>query len=76
MKATKMKKYKCPCCKNDTLTEKSPGTFEICPICDWEDDDVQFFDPEYEGGANGISLKAAIKQLKYTTPGKEKKQLE
>ena len=32
------------------------GTFEICDICGWEDDNVQLQDPQYRGGANKKSL--------------------
>lgn len=32
------------------------GSFEICPVCYWESDNVQNTDPAYEGGANQISL--------------------
>ena len=36
-KAKKKKvKVNCPCCAYPTLT--SSGTFEICHLCDWEDD--------------------------------------
>jgi hypothetical protein len=52
-------RYPCPCCGFLTLTEQPPGTFEVCPVCYWEDDNVQFADPEYSGGANGISLTQA-----------------
>jgi hypothetical protein len=38
------------------LSEESPGTFEICPVCNWEDDNVQAADPTFEGGANSVSL--------------------
>ncbi|MEG0856834.1 MAG: CPCC family cysteine-rich protein [Terrisporobacter sp.] len=54
-----MIKYACPCCGNLSLDEKSPGTFEICNICGWEDDEVQYNEPDYEGGANKISLNKA-----------------
>ncbi len=37
-------RYACPCCGYLTLTEKPPGTFAICPVCFWEDDEVQFKD--------------------------------
>ena len=50
------KKYYCPCCGYDTLRSKPPGTFEICEICFWEDDNIQYEDPKYKGGANKISL--------------------
>lgn len=46
--------YKCPCCGNFTLTEER--MFEICPICNWEDDNVQFDNPDFRGGANFLSL--------------------
>jgi hypothetical protein len=54
-----MKNYECPCCGYLTLDEEPPGTYEICPVCFWEDDPVQFDDPEYVGGANKVSLKQA-----------------
>jgi hypothetical protein len=53
------KKYECPCCGYLTLEEKPPGTFEICPVCYWEDDDIQYYDPNYIGGANEVSLTQA-----------------
>ena len=49
----------CPCCGFLTMTGPTRGTFDICPICDWEDDDVQYDDPDYEGGANQESLNQA-----------------
>ncbi len=54
-----MRKYKCVCCGNYTLGSEPPGTFDICPVCFWEDDPVQYDDPDYAGGANGISLNQA-----------------
>lgn len=54
-----MEKYNCPCCGNRTLDGRPPGTYEICPVCYWEDDKIQYDDPDYEGGANNISLNKA-----------------
>ena len=51
--------YQCPCCGYLTFDDEPCGTFEICPVCYWEDDNVQNGDPSYEGGANGISLNEA-----------------
>ena len=59
----KKKKYPCPCCGNYTLDDE-PGHFDICPVCRWEDDNIQSFYPDYEGGANGISLNQARKNYK------------
>ena len=49
--------YTCPCCGYITLIEEPPGNHEICGVCWWEDDGVQFRDPDYRGGANGLSLR-------------------
>ncbi len=57
-------KYKCPCCGYYTFVEKPNGTFDICPVCYWEDDIVQLDDPEYVGGANNISLNQARKNYR------------
>lgn len=51
--------YTCPCCGYKTLSEERRGSYDICGICGWEDDDIQFRDPDYEGGANVESLREA-----------------
>ncbi|WP_372448711.1 CPCC family cysteine-rich protein [Streptomyces musisoli] len=33
--------YPCPCCGHRVLG-RMPGSYEICPVCFWEDDGVQF----------------------------------
>lgn len=45
----------CPVC-GYYLFEDGPGSHEICPICYWEDDLVQYEDESYAGGANKQSL--------------------
>jgi hypothetical protein len=57
-------KFICPCCGFRTLSERPPGTFHICPICFWEDDNVQFDDPAYTGGSNHESLNQARDNFK------------
>lgn len=54
-----MSTHPCPYCGFLTLNEPPPGTYEICPVCWWEDDPVQFRDPSFEGGANWVSLAQA-----------------
>lgn len=49
----------CPCCGHRTLDDLCPGSYEICPVCFWEDDLIQFEDPEFHGGANRVSLTQA-----------------
>lgn len=51
-----MKKYECPCCGFYTFDEKPNGSYDICPVCFWEDDLIQLENIEYEGGANKVSL--------------------
>jgi len=54
----------CPCCGYKTLSEKPPGTYEICEICFWKEDEIQFNDPDYEEGANNVSLRQAQMNFK------------
>ena len=35
-----VEKLPCPCC-GYLVFDEPVGSFDICPICDWEDDDVQ-----------------------------------
>jgi hypothetical protein len=49
------KLFPCACCGHITL-EESPGNYEICPVCFWEDDGVQLRYPTLSGGANEPSL--------------------
>jgi hypothetical protein len=51
--------YRCPCCRYLTLSE--PSSYEICPVCFWEDDGQDDEDAdEVRGGPNGsLSLTQA-----------------
>lgn len=49
-----IKKFPCPCCGKLTLEEER--MFAICENCGWEDDNVQFNNPDLTGGANELSL--------------------
>jgi len=51
--------FPCPCCGFLTLPEVADGTYELCPVCYWEDDGVQLRDPHRRGGANTVSLRQA-----------------
>ena len=42
-----------------TLREPPTGTHDICPVCAWEDDNIQYCDLEYTGGGNRVSLRQA-----------------
>ena len=53
-----MEKYTCPCCGYLVFFEQ-PGSYEICPICGWEDDISQLRFFTMSGGANKLSLLAA-----------------
>ena len=58
------KKYKCICCGYYTLEEEPPNSYEICPVCFWEQDNVQNSDPTFEGGANDMCLLDAREMYK------------
>ena len=50
-----MDRFTCPCCGYKTLDEES-GSYSVCLVCFWEDDPIQREYPNYEGGANHVSL--------------------
>lgn len=54
-------RFRCPCCGFYTLPEPAGGSYNICPVCWWEDDPVQMDDEDFEGGANKVSLRQAKK---------------
>ena len=53
-------RFACPCCGCLTIEwdvdDPPPGTYVICEVCGWEDDPLQFSEPNYRGGANQESL--------------------
>lgn len=54
--------FECPCCGKRTLDDE--GHYDICSVCGWEDDPIQRDDPDYDGGANVMSLNQARKAFK------------
>jgi anaerobic ribonucleoside-triphosphate reductase len=56
----------CPCCGSKVLS--TPGEYEICELCGWEDDPIQSSDPDYAGGANKQSLNEAKKEWSSKKP--------
>ena len=50
-------KMLCPCCEQ--FEYSGEGSYELCPVCNWENDSVQSGDPDYAGGANIMSLNEA-----------------
>ena len=59
-------KTMCPCCGEHQFTERN--YYECCPVCHWIDDLLQRKKPDYDGGANELSLNA------YKAAWKKKKQ--
>lgn len=51
----------CPCC--GTRMFSIYGDYEICHVCNWEDDPVQASNPDFAGGANHPSLNDARKDF-------------
>ena len=60
----KMKKVKlrCPVCNKYYFT--SLNSYEICPICNWENDLLQNNNPDLSEGANKLNLKQAIEKYR------------
>jgi ribonuclease HII len=50
-------RHPCPCC--GCLTLPATGMNAHCEVCWWEDDPLQFADPDYADGANAPSLRQA-----------------
>lgn len=60
-------RFPCPCC-GYAIHTRPPGSYDLCPICFWEDDGLQLeFASTLAGGANEPTLLQA--QLNYTECG-------
>lgn len=57
-------KYPCPCCGYLTFSVKPGGTFDICPVCYWEDDDLSIEEPNTIFDINKVSLNKARDNFK------------
>ena len=53
---------KCPVCGKYTF--KKSGDYDICPVCEWENDPIQLANPDEDGGANDLSLNEYKKEYK------------
>jgi uncharacterized Zn finger protein (UPF0148 family) len=47
---------RCPICGEYEFEKKSD--YDVCPVCEWENDGLQMKDPDFWGGANDLSLNA------------------
>jgi Cysteine-rich CPCC len=47
--------WPCPVC-GYYVFDAPPGSYEVCDVCDWEDDAIQIRHPRMRGGANGGSI--------------------
>jgi hypothetical protein len=54
--------HPCPACGFLVFLDP-PGSFDICPVCEWEDDAVQLRHPSMGGGANDESLVAVQRRV-------------
>ena len=50
----------CPICEKHQFEY----SYDICPVCFWENDNVQYNDPDFYGGANNLSLNDYKKRWK------------
>lgn len=49
------RRYPCPACGFEVFSEPT-GSYDICPVCGWEDGEIQLRCPAMRGGANKTSL--------------------
>lgn len=56
LKSKETDKNVCPICGQSQLAE-----FDICDVCEWENDLIQFDNPDFSGGANQMSVNEARK---------------
>ena len=57
----KLNDFKCPICGKYEFEERE--IYDVCPICLWEDDPLQAYEPDLTG-ANPITLNEAREQYK------------
>ena len=55
--------FPCPCCGH-LVFDEPPGSYDICPVCFWEDDISQLRWPDSSGGANRPSLIEAQRNVR------------
>ena len=48
---------KCPVCEKYDF--EMEDDFDVCDVCGWENDGLQYDEPDYDGGANWVSLNKA-----------------
>lgn len=50
-------RVQCPCCDYIALADR--GSYQICPVCFWEDDGLDIDEPDLSSGPNhGLTLRA------------------
>jgi hypothetical protein len=49
--------HKCPVCGKYEFPDRD--SFDICKVCNWQDDSLQDEDHDYWGGANDMSVNQA-----------------
>jgi len=54
-----MDRFQCPCCGNFTIESDDEVVVDICDVCFWQYDVVAHHNPEWNIGANHISLNQA-----------------
>ena len=54
------RRWPCACCTCFTLEEAGRSSYQVCPVCFWEDDGHQYHHPDSAAGANRVSLRRAI----------------
>ena len=59
-------KVRCPVCGKFAFEEYAD--FDICPVCNWENDGLQYDEHNYAGGANEIEMLLFLFRLNRIKP--------
>ena len=59
-------KHLCPVCGKHWFEEY--GSFDYCPVCGWQDDNLETCYVGYEGGANGMTVEEYRERWKNGDP--------
>lgn len=57
-------RYRCLCCGYWTMSEPTPGSLDLCPVCFWQDCSQGAEDPSTAIGPNAVSLATARSNYK------------
>ncbi|MCP3656364.1 CPCC family cysteine-rich protein [Herbaspirillum sp.] len=62
--------FTCPCCGYEVFPTP-PGSYDICPICFWEDDELQLYYPHVHGANPASLIESQVNVVQFGACNKE-----